>query len=103
MLSHNTKNIHNNCETCKERLPNFELLRILAMLLVLLVHCNFFSLGHPTQEEAVNILIPTFTRCVCFPKKICHNLNVSLSERRSQTDGAVRAEPSLSVFLQSQR
>lgn len=71
MLSHNTKNIHNNCETCKERLSNFELLRILAMLLVLLVHCNFFSLGHPTQEEAVNILIPTFTRCVFESLCIC--------------------------------
>ena len=71
MLSHSTQNIHGNCETCKERLSNFELLRILAMLLVLLVHCNFFSLGHPTQEEAVNIPIPTFTRCVFESLCIC--------------------------------
>lgn len=33
----------------RKRSSNIELLRILAMFLVLLVHSNFFSLGAPTQ------------------------------------------------------
>ena len=37
----------------KERLSNFELLRIVAMFMVLLVHADFFSLGEPTAEECV--------------------------------------------------
>lgn len=34
-----------------ERQSNYELLRIIAMFLVLVVHADFFSLGKPTMEE----------------------------------------------------
>ena len=37
----------------KERLSNFELLRILAMFLVLVVHANFFSINVPTHIECI--------------------------------------------------
>lgn len=37
----------------KERLSNIELLRLVAMLLVLVVHANFFALGSPTQHDTV--------------------------------------------------
>lgn len=36
----------------KARLSNMELLRIVAMFLVLLVHADFFSLGFPEDNES---------------------------------------------------
>lgn len=47
MLSPSThsKNIH------KERESNFELLRIVAMFLVLMLHANFISIGSPTISD----------------------------------------------------
>ena len=33
---------------------NIELLRILAMLLVVLVHANYYSLGAPTREDILS-------------------------------------------------
>lgn len=44
------------------RQGNIELLRIIAMLLVLIVHANYFSIGQPTQEEVIHSPIPSFTR-----------------------------------------
>ena len=46
----------------KPRQSNIELLRILAMLLVLVVHANFFSLGKPTYEETVAQPMSSFLR-----------------------------------------
>lgn len=46
----------------KERDSNIELLRLLAMFLVLVVHADFFSLGIPTQAEVVSSPINAFTR-----------------------------------------
>lgn len=46
----------------KPRLSNIELLRIIAMLLVIVVHCNFFSLGAPTHKEALAEPLPSFVR-----------------------------------------
>ena len=43
----------------KNRDSNIELLRIIAMFLVLVVHANFFTLGFPTSEQSVNQMIPT--------------------------------------------
>lgn len=37
-------------EVTKQRESNFELLRLMAMLLVVLVHANFWSIGSPSQE-----------------------------------------------------
>lgn len=37
----------------KERLSNIELLRLIAMMLVLVVHSDFFALGNPTQQETL--------------------------------------------------
>ena len=41
-----------NCIIMKERDSNMELLRCIAMFLVVLVHTSFLSLGLPTQEES---------------------------------------------------
>lgn len=41
---------------------NMELLRIVAMFLVLVVHADFFSLGIPTHEESINDALPTISR-----------------------------------------
>ena len=38
----------------KVRQSNMELLRIIAMFLVLLVHADFFSLGAPSASDCVN-------------------------------------------------
>lgn len=45
-----------------ERLSNIELLRIIAMFLVLVVHANFFSISAPTQIETVESTIPSIVR-----------------------------------------
>ena len=46
----------------KERLSNIELLRLLAMFLVLVVHADFFSLGTPTQEDVISTPASAFFR-----------------------------------------
>lgn len=45
-----------------ERKSNFELLRIISMLLVLIVHADFFSLGEPTTTETISAPLSSFTR-----------------------------------------
>ncbi len=44
------------------RQSNIELLRIVAMLLVLTVHAGFYSLGMPTLAETIMAPVPSFTR-----------------------------------------
>lgn len=46
----------------KNRFSNIELLRIIAMFLVLVVHANFFSLGQPTSQEISEVTLPSFMR-----------------------------------------
>lgn len=49
-------------ETKVERLSNMELLRIIAMLLVLFVHVNYFSLGAPNLTEITTSSVSSFFR-----------------------------------------
>lgn len=44
------------------RQSNLELLRIIAMFLVLVVHADFFSLGAPSNEELLQFPLPSLTR-----------------------------------------
>jgi len=46
----------------KIRQSNIELLRIVAMLMVLVVHANYWRVGVPTHAEAVLSPFPTFIR-----------------------------------------
>lgn len=46
----------------KQRLSNIELLRIIAMVLVLIVHADFAALGVPTQGEAQSNIAGTLFR-----------------------------------------
>lgn len=46
----------------KPRQSNIELLRIVAMFLVLVVHADFWSNGIPTNEECINNVLPSVTR-----------------------------------------
>ena len=45
----------------KERLSNIELLRILSMLMVIGLHCNYVSLGIPTEHT---LSANTFGECL---------------------------------------
>ena len=49
----------------KERDSNIELLRIIAMLLLMMVHANFFTLGPPTQTELNASFLSSFMRFFC--------------------------------------
>lgn len=53
----------------KQRQSNIELLRIIAMFMILLFHANFFSLGTPSaldlQNDAVPALIRFFGQSLC--------------------------------------
>lgn len=49
-------------ESKQERQSNMELLRIVAMLLVLLVHVNYFSLEAPTLTEICTVPLSSFFR-----------------------------------------
>ena len=73
---------HSDCTVSRPntRLSNFELLRILAMFLVLIVHCNYRFLGVPTTDEAREFILPTFAR-VSFQNIsiVCVNLFVMIS------------------------
>lgn len=46
--------------TIKKRDSNFELLRIIAMLLVMITHATFLALGVPTYEDSINIPYSSF-------------------------------------------
>ena len=49
----------------KERDSNFELLRIVAMMLVMLVHANYYSLGDVTRSEIMAAPWTGFVRVFC--------------------------------------
>ena len=64
----------------KIRESNMELLRIVAMFLVLLVHADFFSLGGPTGEDCVTKPMDAFLRVLFQAYSIsCVNIFVCLS------------------------
>lgn len=44
----------------KKRDSNFELLRIIAMFLVMITHATFLALGVPTYEDSINIPYSSF-------------------------------------------
>lgn len=46
----------------KQRQSNIELLRIIAMFLVLVVHADFWANRAPSQEECINDILPSITR-----------------------------------------
>lgn len=46
----------------KVRNSNIEILRILAMFMVLMLHVNFMTIGEPTTAESVTSPLPTFFR-----------------------------------------
>lgn len=48
--------------TSGPRKTNIEVLRILAMFLVLVVHADFWSLGGPSVQEVKNSFLPSLTR-----------------------------------------
>lgn len=62
------------------RQSNFELLRIVSMLLVLAVHANYFSIGSPSATELKTDIIPSVTRvflqAACL---VCVNVFVLIS------------------------
>ncbi len=62
------------------RQSNFELLRIVSMLLVLAVHANYFSIGTPSLGELREHVVPTVTRvfleAACL---VCVNVFVLIS------------------------
>ena len=62
----------------KNRQLNFELLRVFSMMLVLLFHANFWSIGEPCFQSGLNVhdLIRTFLESLCMP---CVNLFIMIS------------------------
>lgn len=46
----------------KERDSNIELLRLIAMFMVLIVHADFFSLGVPTHDDIISAPTSAFLR-----------------------------------------
>ena len=64
----------------KERLSNIELLRIVAMLFVLLLHCNYTIIGSVTSKDIISVPFESFIRifteqlCLC-----CVNIFVLIS------------------------
>jgi surface polysaccharide O-acyltransferase-like enzyme len=44
----------------KERDSNIELLRIVAMILVMVVHASFLAIGVPQTIDAISLPIPTY-------------------------------------------
>ena len=55
-------NISKQVHYTTQRDSNMELLRIIAMLLVLIVHANFKALGVPSQIDVITIPFPSFLR-----------------------------------------
>lgn len=73
--SKNTTSIRNN-----QRQTNMEMLRILAMFLVLAVHANFYSLGTPTAETISANPLASATRIVLnVASCMCVNIFVLIS------------------------
>ena len=63
--------------TIKKRESNFELLRIIAMLLVMITHATFLALGVPTHDDSINIPYSSFTiifYCMC--KYFCFTIRL---------------------------
>lgn len=82
----------NSIATSPCRQTNMELLRILAMFLVLAVHANFYSLGTPTSETIANDPAASATRIVlCVTCCMCVNLFILIS-------GWFSIKPSLQGF-----
>ena len=72
--------MHWNVRAQKERESNFELLRIVAMFLVLIVHADYFSLGAPSYQDCVNSPIQSLFRiAVESVSIICVNVFVLIS------------------------
>lgn len=46
----------------KVRWSNIELLRMIAMFMILVIHANMVSLSHPTTGDLLSNAIPTITR-----------------------------------------
>jgi surface polysaccharide O-acyltransferase-like enzyme len=63
-----------------KRESNIELLRIIAMMMVLLVHCNYFSIGKVTPEDIsaapLDSFVKAFAQQVCI---ICVNVFILIS------------------------
>ena len=77
----------------KERLSGMELLRIIAMFLVLVVHANYFSLGTPTCQDVQTDAWASFARMFFQSLSIgCVDVFVLLS-------GWFGIQPKLSSFL----
>lgn len=87
-------NDNSGIQKTKTRDSNIELLRILAMLLVLVVHTNFFSIGAPTHAEALTEPTKSFARFLIQSISIiCVNLFIFIS-------GWYGIRPKLSRFLE---
>ena len=72
--------MHKLLNFSSHRQSNMELLRIVAMFLVLVVHADFAALGHPTHADAVNETMTTIWRYVFEGLAIvCVNVFVLLS------------------------
>lgn len=64
----------------KVRQSNFELLRIIAMFLVLVVHADYLSIGPPTSLDATNFPLSTFMRITTESLSIiCVNVYILIS------------------------
>ena len=46
----------------RKRLSNIELLRIIAMFMILVIHANMVALPHPTTDDLVSLPLSTTTR-----------------------------------------
>lgn len=62
------------------RASNIELFRLVAMLLVLVLHANYLSFGNPTFDDATNFPLETFARSTVYTASvICVNCFVLIS------------------------
>ena len=62
------------------RESNIELLRIVSMILVMIVHADYVSLGPPTQADISNSFLYSFTRCfIEAVSAICVNVFILIS------------------------
>lgn len=75
-----SKEQYNNFSNKAERQSNFELLRIVAMLFVLIIHADFFSLGAPSTDWLVNHPISSLMRYIVQSLTlICVNVYILIS------------------------
>ena len=65
-------------ETTKVRQSNLELLRIVAMFLVLMVHANFLSLKAPIHEDGIDcfVILKCFVQSISI---VCVNVFILIS------------------------